>query len=216
MSFGQGSGGPTIFDVVSGAASSGSAFVDAYALLSKRQSAALEAASAAAAAAATDDATTPAATTTPPPAQIFTALQISLYRSTAERVKSLVESTLGVEGLVLTSPSFFSRISSGRAVTPHDEYFHPHVDKLQYGSFAYTALLYLSEGTPASSTASSAAGSAKAAPTSPRPDFEGGRFEFTDTLTNKTAAFAYPKPGRLMFFTSAHTNNDSERQRTAC
>jgi hypothetical protein len=167
MSFGSGSGGPTIFDVASGAASKGSEFVDAYALMSKRQSSAL------ASGASADVASS---------APIFSAEQVELYRTTTARVRSLAESQLGVRGLALTSPSFFSRISSAPARTAHDEYWHEHVDKKQYGSFAYTALLYLSEQGR---------------------EFRGGSFVFVDkdSLGKRSEVRAVPKAGRLVMFT---------------
>lgn len=173
MSFGSGSGGPTIFDVASGAASKGAEFVDAYALMAKRQSSAL--ASGAGAGAGGDAAAAAAA-------PIFSAEQVELYRTTTARVRSLAESQLGVRGLALTSPSFFSRITSAPAKTAHDEYWHEHVDKKQYGSFAYTALLYLSEQGR---------------------EFRGGSFVFVDkdSLGKRSEVRAVPKAGRLVMFT---------------
>ena len=60
-----------------------------------------------------------------------------------------------------------------------------HVDERQYGSFAYTALLYLAD-----------AGS----------DFEGGAFEFmassADPPRQPAAAAVQPRKGRLVLFTS--------------
>lgn len=40
--------------------------------------------------------------------------------------------------------SFFSHINSSKtAQTVHDEYWHSHIDTEQYGTFAYTSILYL-------------------------------------------------------------------------
>ena len=40
--------------------------------------------------------------------------------------------------------SFFSHINSSKtAETLHDEYWHSHIDTEQYGTFAYTSILYL-------------------------------------------------------------------------
>ncbi|KAJ3415465.1 2-oxoglutarate and iron-dependent oxygenase domain-containing protein 3 [Chytridiales sp. JEL 0842] len=48
--------------------------------------------------------------------------------------------------LSLSSPSFFSRIDSNEPLTPHDDYTHVHVDADQYKTFCYTGLVYLSDG----------------------------------------------------------------------
>ena len=44
----------------------------------------------------------------------------------------LIASTFGVqpEAIFLTSPTFFSEMTSNPAKTVHDEYWHPHVDKV--------------------------------------------------------------------------------------
>jgi hypothetical protein len=173
MSLGQGAGGPTIFDVSSGAASQGDKFIDAYAMINTRMQQAAK-----------------KKEQTPPP--IFTREQIDLYVRTTERVKKLVERELGVSGLHLASPSFFSRITSAPARTPHDEYFHRHVDKVQYGSFAYTALLYLSTQDD---------------------EFTGGEFAFIDGIDEQASsgehevdALVRPVKGRLSLFTSGSEN----------
>jgi len=170
MSLGNGSGGPTIFDVVSGAGSQGERFLDVYGMLDTRLKNAAKA--------------TPRKDTPPP---VFTAEMIDLYNHTAARVKELLETTLGVQGLYLASPSFFSRIRAAPAKTKHDEYYHRHVDKLQYGSFAYTALLYLSTQDD---------------------EFTGGEFAFVDTDASGTESEALVRPvtGRLSFFTSGSEN----------
>jgi hypothetical protein len=87
----------------------------------------------------------------------------------------------GVEKLWLTKPAFFARIDGGKpARTLHDEYWHPHVDQVQYRSFSYTGLLYLSDYGV---------------------DFTGGKFAFIDDggLHNSTVE---PQRGRLLLFTS--------------
>ncbi len=61
--------------------------------------------------------------------------------------------------LHLTHPTFFSRLTAKEASTPHDEYWHLHVDKETYPTFHYTSLVYLTDhGT----------------------DFQGGEFVFVD------------------------------------
>ncbi|XP_074177091.1 2-oxoglutarate and iron-dependent oxygenase domain-containing protein 3 isoform X2 [Rhinolophus sinicus] len=68
------------------------------------------------------------------------------------------------------------------ARTAHDEYWHAHVDKVTYGSFDYTSLLYLSDYLD---------------------DFGGGRFVFMEEGANKTVE---PRAGRVSFFTSGSEN----------
>ncbi|XP_008837881.1 2-oxoglutarate and iron-dependent oxygenase domain-containing protein 3 isoform X3 [Nannospalax galili] len=68
------------------------------------------------------------------------------------------------------------------ARTAHDEYWHAHVDKVTYGSFDYTSLLYLSDYLE---------------------DFGGGRFVFMEEGFNKTVE---PRAGRVSFFTSGSEN----------
>lgn len=84
--------------------------------------------------------------------------------------------------MYLTKPTFFSEISNKPARTEHDEYWHVHVDKVTYGSFDYTCLLYLSDY---------------------QKDFEGGQFWFE----NKTSKVGVePRLGRLSCFTSGAEN----------
>ena len=40
--------------------------------------------------------------------------------------------------------SFF-RLTDAEPVTPHDEYWHKHIDTNQYETFDYTALIYLND-----------------------------------------------------------------------
>ena len=63
----------------------------------------------------------------------------------------------------------------------NDEYWHEHVDTLQYGSFSYTALLYLADGRGA--------------------DFDGGDFVF-DALHGRPASRVGPRRGRVVAFSS--------------
>uniref|UniRef100_A0ABM5FMC7 2-oxoglutarate and iron-dependent oxygenase domain-containing protein 3 isoform X2 n=1 Tax=Pogona vitticeps TaxID=103695 RepID=A0ABM5FMC7_9SAUR len=74
------------------------------------------------------------------------------------------------------------RINNSEAKTTHDEYWHPHIDKVTYGSFDYTSLLYLSDYSE---------------------DFGGGRFVFMDEGANRTVE---PRAGRVSFFTSGSEN----------
>jgi len=47
--------------------------------------------------------------------------------------------------LGLASPTFFSRITGNPAKTPHDEYWHSHIDSNQYPSFDYTGFQFYEE-----------------------------------------------------------------------
>ncbi|KAM4525053.1 2-oxoglutarate and iron-dependent oxygenase domain-containing protein 3-like isoform 2-T2 [Odontesthes bonariensis] len=98
---------------------------------------------------------------------VFTAEDFKLYRDVRERIQAVVAEMFGLDPtlMYLTKPTFFSRINSTAAKTQHDEYWHPHIDKVTYGSFDYTSLLYLSDY-----------GS----------DFTGGRFVFMDENGNRT------------------------------
>ncbi|XP_064531777.1 2-oxoglutarate and iron-dependent oxygenase domain-containing protein 3 isoform X2 [Pseudopipra pipra] len=98
---------------------------------------------------------------------IFTEEDFALYRDVRQRIQQRIAEVFGISSssMYLTKPTFFSRMNSTEAKTTHDEYWHPHVDKVTYGSFDYTSLLYLSDYTQ---------------------DFGGGRFVFLDADSNKT------------------------------
>ncbi|KAM4525052.1 2-oxoglutarate and iron-dependent oxygenase domain-containing protein 3-like isoform 1-T1 [Odontesthes bonariensis] len=115
---------------------------------------------------------------------VFTAEDFKLYRDVRERIQAVVAEMFGLDPtlMYLTKPTFFSRINSTAAKTQHDEYWHPHIDKVTYGSFDYTSLLYLSDY-----------GS----------DFTGGRFVFMDENGNRTVE---PRAGRVSFFSSGSEN----------
>ncbi|KAF3704715.1 2-oxoglutarate and iron-dependent oxygenase domain-containing protein 3 [Channa argus] len=109
---------------------------------------------------------------------------VNIYRDVRGRIQAVIAETFGLDPalLYLTKPTFFSRINSTAAKTQHDEYWHPHIDKVTYGSFDYTSLLYLSDY-----------GS----------DFTGGRFIFMDQSGNRTVE---PRAGRVSFFSSGSEN----------
>ncbi|XP_051926715.1 urotensin-2 receptor 2 [Hippocampus zosterae] len=115
---------------------------------------------------------------------VFTQEDFLLYRDVRKRIQTVIAETFGLDQtlMYLTKPTFFSRINSTIAKTQHDEYWHPHIDKVTYGSFDYTSLLYLSDY-----------GS----------DFNGGRFVFMDQNGNKTVE---PKAGRVSYFSSGSEN----------
>uniref|UniRef100_A0A3Q3VX23 Fe2OG dioxygenase domain-containing protein n=1 Tax=Mola mola TaxID=94237 RepID=A0A3Q3VX23_MOLML len=115
---------------------------------------------------------------------VFTKEDLQLYRDVRGRIQTVIAETFGLDPtlMYLTKPTFFSRINSTVAKTQHDEYWHPHIDKVTYGSFDYTSLLYLSDY-----------GS----------DFTGGRFVFMDQNSNRTVE---PRAGRVSFFSSGSEN----------
>lgn len=115
---------------------------------------------------------------------VFTPEDFQLYREVRGRIQAVIAETFGLDPklMYLTKPTFFSRINSTTAKTQHDEYWHPHIDKVTYGSFDYTSLLYLSDY-----------GS----------DFTGGRFVFMDQNGNRTVE---PRAGRVSFFSSGSEN----------
>nr|XP_020641584.1 2-oxoglutarate and iron-dependent oxygenase domain-containing protein 3 [Pogona vitticeps] len=115
---------------------------------------------------------------------IFTEEDFQLYRDVRQRIQQKIALVFGISSssMHLTKPTFFSRINNSEAKTTHDEYWHPHIDKVTYGSFDYTSLLYLSDYSE---------------------DFGGGRFVFMDEGANRTVE---PRAGRVSFFTSGSEN----------
>lgn len=115
---------------------------------------------------------------------VFTKEDFQLYRDVRGRIQAIIAETFDLDptSMYLTKPTFFSRINGTVAKTLHDEYWHPHIDKLTYGSFDYTSLLYLSDY-----------GS----------EFTGGRFVFMDQNGNRTVE---PRAGRVSFFSSGSEN----------
>ncbi|XP_068439172.1 2-oxoglutarate and iron-dependent oxygenase domain-containing protein 3 [Clinocottus analis] len=147
-------GGASILDLHSGALSMGKQFVNIYRYFGDQMS------------------------------DVFTQEDFRLYSNVRGRIQAVIAETFGLDPklLYLTKPTFFSRINSTIAKTQHDEYWHPHIDKVTYGSFDYTSLLYLSDY-----------GS----------DFTGGRFIFMDENANRTVE---PRAGRVSFFSSGTEN----------
>ncbi|XP_072737591.1 2-oxoglutarate and iron-dependent oxygenase domain-containing protein 3 isoform X1 [Ciconia boyciana] len=154
LSLGGSDGGASILDLHSGALSLGKHFVNLYRYFGDKIQ------------------------------DIFTEEDFALYRDVRRRIQQRIAQAFGISSasMYLTKPTFFSRINNTEAKTTHDEYWHPHVDKVTYGSFDYTSLLYLSDYTE---------------------DFGGGRFVFMDAGSNKTIE---PRAGRVSFFTSGSEN----------
>ncbi|XP_030143247.4 2-oxoglutarate and iron-dependent oxygenase domain-containing protein 3 isoform X2 [Taeniopygia guttata] len=137
LSLGGSDGGASILDLHSGALSLGKHFVNLYRYFGDKIQ------------------------------DIFTEDDFALYRDVRQRIQQRIAQVFGISSsaMYLTKPTFFSRMNSTGAKTTHDEYWHPHVDKVTYGSFDYTSLLYLSDYSK---------------------DFGGGRFVFMDADSNKT------------------------------
>uniref|UniRef100_A0ACB8EK90 2-oxoglutarate and iron-dependent oxygenase domain-containing protein 3 n=1 Tax=Sphaerodactylus townsendi TaxID=933632 RepID=A0ACB8EK90_9SAUR len=137
LSLGGSDGGASILDLHSGALSLGKHFVNMYRYFGDKVR------------------------------DIFTKEDFHLYSELRQRIQQKIALTFGISSasMYLTKPTFFSRINSSEAKTTHDEYWHPHIDKVTYGSFDYTSLLYLSDYTE---------------------DFGGGRFVFMDEGANRT------------------------------
>ncbi|XP_038633040.1 urotensin-2 receptor 2 isoform X2 [Scyliorhinus canicula] len=154
LSLGGSDGGASILDLHSGALSMGKQFVNIYRYFVEQIK------------------------------DIFDEEDFALYSDVRWRIQQVIAETFGLDStrLHLTKPTFFSRMNNTEAKTMHDEYWHPHIDKVTYGSFDYTSLLYLSDY---------------------RTDFGGGRFVFVDELANRTVE---PRIGRVSFFTSGSEN----------
>jgi len=161
LSLGGSNGGASILDLHSGALSKGDSFVDVFQAMRS------------------SDRT------------LITEDDFRLYIRVKNKVHSAIANAFQVDKdkLFLTKPTFFSRITTKVASTLHDQYWHPHVDKTTYGSFHYTALVYLStKGV----------------------DFDGGDFVFLDG-TEVTAGAAVnrtvePRVARVSSFTSGNEN----------
>lgn len=154
LSLGGSDGGASILDLHSGALSVGKHFVNLYRYFGDKIQ------------------------------NIFSEEDFRLYRNVRQKVQLAIAQAFGISAssLHLTKPTFFSRINSTAARTVHDEYWHAHVDKVTYGSFDYTSLLYLSDY---------------------QDDFGGGRFVFMEEGANRTVE---PRAGRVSFFTSGSEN----------
>lgn len=113
---------------------------------------------------------------------LFNQRDFSVYKEVKDRVKKAIAEHFNIDNdrLYLTHPTFFSELTSVPAVTAHDEYWHPHIDKETYPTFHFTSLLYLADY---------------------KKDFTGGRFVFID-VGDKVNRTIEPKEGRVSAFTS--------------
>lgn len=120
----------------------------------------------------------------------FSEAQKEAYYAVRRYLRTRLSGLFGIpEEALLHDLTFFSHINGSKeAVTMHDEYWHQHIDTEQYGTFEYTALLYLSTS-----------GS----------DFNGGEFVFDNATRLSKAnveAVVEPRYNRLVAFTSDAEN----------
>eukprot|EP00933_Yihiella_yeosuensis_P021198 TRINITY_DN16838_c0_g1_i1.p1 TRINITY_DN16838_c0_g1~~TRINITY_DN16838_c0_g1_i1.p1 ORF type:complete len:394 (-),score=88.57 TRINITY_DN16838_c0_g1_i1:85-1200(-) len=111
---------------------------------------------------------------------------VAAYHAVRDSLREQLSKLFGVpaEGLQ-HDMTFFSHINASKtAKNLHDEYWHTHVDTAQYGTFAYTTLLYLA---------------------TEHEDFNGGEFIFEDN-SGGIAASVEPRMGRIVAFTSDAEN----------
>ena len=123
-SSGGGIGGPTIFDLISGALSSGTKFIDGFIKSNHEYK------------------------TNKESTKYFTKHHLHSLRTLMKEIEQQIRSHFNISHsteLYITSPIFFSKIFANRLPkTLNDEYFHYHNDTVAYPGFSYTALLYLS------------------------------------------------------------------------
>ncbi|XP_018577284.1 2-oxoglutarate and iron-dependent oxygenase domain-containing protein 3-like [Anoplophora glabripennis] len=120
--------------------------------------------------------------------KILTPTDLTVYKLVRTKIQNAIAETFGIDvgSLYLTHPTFFSKLSNLTPVTPHDEYWHVHIDKHTYESFHYTSLLYLNDYGI---------------------DFKGGRFVFLNDASNPTKNVTVePRKGRVSMFTSGPEN----------
>ena len=74
---------------------------------------------------------------------LYTARDFQTYRTVKDRVKAAVAEHFNLENshLYLSHPTFFSELTAVPAVTVHDEYWHPHIDKVTPSCTALSAHL---------------------------------------------------------------------------
>merc|ERR1712079_461335 len=117
----------------------------------------------------------------------FSSEQVTMYQKLRDQIRRIIENHFNIpENTLYHDMTFFSQINASKdAKTLHDEYWHEHNDIEQYGSFAFTAMLYL--GTEHS-------------------DFEGGSFLFLPKAESAKPVAVEPREGRLVIFTSGGEN----------
>jgi hypothetical protein len=125
---------------------------------------------------------------TPEMVDMLTEKDLEVYRRVTNKMGQTIATHFGIPAtqLYITGPTYFVRETAATAQKRHDDYFGRHVDKQAFPYIHSTALLYLSTYGA---------------------DFTGGRFIFTDQMSNHAIE---PKLGRLSVFTA-----DSENEHLA-
>lgn len=97
---GNSDGGAAILDLHSGALSHGTAFINVYGIESAKK--------------------------------LFGSIEMAVYKVVKTKIQHAIAQNFGldVESLHLTHPTFFSKLTNNEPKTIHDEYWHPHVDKV--------------------------------------------------------------------------------------
>lgn len=130
-----------------------------------------------------------------PESRLFSGRDFELYRRVIRDLKTTVEQAFDRQ-LYFTAPTFVARLSGENASwspsSPHDEYWHPHVDKANTAHYEYSGLLYLSDYGV---------------------DFQGGLFEFLDER-NRSSLQVQPRKGRLLLFSASKENRHRVRRVT--
>lgn len=157
IALGGSEGGASVLDLHSGALSYGKKFVNVYSMEESKK--------------------------------LFTPQDLNTYKLVKEKIKRQIAQIYQIDSdsLYLTHPTFFSKLNNRDPQTDHDEYWHPHIDKVTYESFHYTSLLYLSDHGI---------------------DFKGGRLVFIDGPMSKPKGnvTVEPRKGRVTMFTSGAEN----------
>lgn len=100
IALGNAEGGAAILDLHSGALSDGKHFINVYSLENAQK--------------------------------MFTAAEMTVYKVVKTKIQHAIAHNFGisVDSLYLTHPTFFSKLTNLEPKTIHDEYWHPHVDKV--------------------------------------------------------------------------------------
>ncbi|CAG2175560.1 unnamed protein product [Oppiella nova] len=114
--------------------------------------------------------------------ELFTEKDLQVYRTVTNKIRKRIAIHFGIPSaqLYLTAHTFFRRAKNPQ--NKYNEYWRRHVDKQNVKFVDFTSLLYLSTYGA---------------------DFSGGRFIFTDEMSNQTIE---PKFGRVAAFTSGSEN----------
>lgn len=69
--------------------------------------------------------------------QFITPADRTIYQLVKAKIQMAIAESFGLDhnSLYLTHPTFFSRLNNVDAKTVHDEYWHPHVDKVSLAFF---------------------------------------------------------------------------------